>query len=115
MKIEKESKVNIAKGKWLKLGSCNDINLDNAKSIDDIINDNEFWDYLELNCMSECCGINAFRFWQEDIEKVTSKLGRQKILTYLLDINNQIYKLDTNILISTRLNNMFLKINQLFN
>ncbi len=32
-------------------------------------NDEEFWKYLEVECVAECCGIDAFSFWVEDINR----------------------------------------------
>lgn len=109
MKIEKGNRISIGKNKWLELENLDNDNLNNLECIDEIIKYDEFWDYLELECMSECCGINAFRFWEKDIKKVTCKLGKQNVLNYLSDVKNEIVKLNAEILISKRLNNLFVK------
>lgn len=40
----------------------------NAANIDPLIQPMEaFWRKLEVNCVTECCGINAHSFWAKDI------------------------------------------------
>jgi hypothetical protein len=34
-----------------------------------------FWEALELHCMADCCGIDAFSFGAEDLHKAATQVG----------------------------------------
>ena len=44
---------------------------------------NIFFDKLEVECVRECCGIQAFSFMPEDIHKVLVGLSTETIVTQL--------------------------------
>ena len=44
---------------------------------------NTFFDKLEVECVRECCGIEAFRFIPEDIHKALVGLSSETIVTQL--------------------------------
>ena len=44
---------------------------------------NTFFDKLEVECVRECCGIEAFSFMPEDIQKALLGLSAETIVTQL--------------------------------
>ena len=51
---------------------------------------NTFFDKLEIECVRECCGIQAFSFMPEDIHKALVGLSSESILTQLKAIQTAI-------------------------
>jgi hypothetical protein len=51
---------------------------------------NAFFDKLEVECVRECCGIQAFSFMPEDIHKALVGLSSESILTQLKAIQTAI-------------------------
>ena len=69
---------------------------------------NTFFDRLEVECVRECCGIEAFSFMPEDIQKALIGLSAETIVTQLKAMQTAIeeqYWCKT--LSSTILNNNF--------
>nr|WP_311459571.1 DUF6331 family protein [uncultured Capnocytophaga sp.] len=44
---------------------------------------NAFFDKLEVECVRECCGIEAFSFMPEDIQKALAGLSVETVITQL--------------------------------
>ena len=44
---------------------------------------NTFFDKLEVECVRECCGIEAFSFMPEDIQKALVGLSAETVITQL--------------------------------
>lgn len=44
---------------------------------------NAFFDKLEVECVRECCGIQAFSFMPEDIQKALAGLSAETVMTQL--------------------------------
>ena len=44
---------------------------------------NTFFDKLEVECVRECCGIEAFSFMPEDIHKALAGLSAETVITQL--------------------------------
>ena len=44
---------------------------------------NTFFDKLEVECVRECCGIQAFSFMPEDIQKALAGLSAKTVITQL--------------------------------
>ena len=69
---------------------------------------NAFFDKLEVECVRECCGIQAFSFMPEDIHKALVGLSSESILTQLKAIQTAIEEQYwCNTVGSTILNNNF--------
>ena len=69
---------------------------------------NAFFDKLEVVCVRECCGIEAFSFMPEDIQKALAGLSAKTVITQLKTMQTAIeqqYWCKT--LSSTILNNNF--------
>ena len=59
--------VSIGNDEWIRFVDITG-RIENAANLDPLIRPMEtFWRSLEVNCVSECCGINAHSFWPSDI------------------------------------------------
>ena len=59
--------VSIGKEEWIRFVDITG-RMENAADLDPLLRPMEaFWRALEVNCVSECCGINAHSFWPQDI------------------------------------------------
>lgn len=73
-----------------------------------IVSLNTFFDKLEVECVRECCGIEAFSFMPEDIQKALVGLSVETVITQLKAIQTAIEEQYwCKILSSTILNNNF--------
>lgn len=71
-----------------------------------------FLESLEVVCVAGCCGIDAFCLWPEEIEKATAAMGenqRQLLATNLMGVHDEIDRLSSDTLCSTRINQCFPK------
>ncbi len=66
-----------------------------------------FWKYLEIECVAECCGIDAFSFWREDIEKAKINLDDKNIKQELIDLKYKIKSINEKVISCSYLNNLF--------
>ncbi len=82
----------------------------NPKDIDEfLLPTMNFWVGLEVHCVAECCGLDAFSFWREDIKNAVQNLNQNYILDELKTLKSQIDSLNTDELMSIRMNNLFHK------
>ncbi len=66
---------------------------ENEMNIDNILNKNIlFWKELETECFVECCGIDAFDFSKENINRVINSYDTKVILQNLNEIIDVIQK-----------------------
>lgn len=69
-------------------------------------------DALETNCVAECCGIDAFGFWPDEIEVAVATRDRDalaRLVDDLLSVQRSIDALPSEIVVSTRMNHYFRK------
>lgn len=67
---------------------------------------------LETTCVADCCGIDAFALWPEDIQKAVSNLEEQQLetlTTSLLSLHHAIHELPVDLVVSRRINQSFHK------
>ena len=69
----------------------------------------KFFKTLETECLSECCGIDAFDFSEENIKQNLCKFDKDKLIQNLLTILNDLEFQDTISVSSTDLNQLFHK------
>ncbi|MDH7447722.1 DUF6331 family protein [Aquimarina sp. 2201CG14-23] len=63
-------------------------------NVDQFLESNkDFWQDLETECVAECCGIDAFDFSQENLERTIKFYNSKKIL---LNINRVIECIENN-------------------
>lgn len=82
-----------------------------ATNIDEILQPTEmFWLLLETECVAECCGIDAFSFWKEDIMKAKINAKDNEIINKLILAKEKIINFENNIIRSSLLNSVLSKI-----
>ncbi len=101
--------ISIGKDSWIKWIEL-DPGDDNLFDIDPLLESTKnFWLDLETHCVAECCGIDAFALWPEDIKNAATSFSEHGLKQQLLTIKDAITKTECNIVISKRLNNLFHK------
>ena len=65
----------------------------------------EFWARLEIICVHECCGLDAFRFYPEDIANASIHIDKEALNEDLVKLKLDLLKSDKDIIGSSRLNN----------
>ncbi|ABB11592.1 DUF6331 family protein [Burkholderia lata] len=69
-------------------------------------------DVLETHCVAECCGVDAFGFWPDEIEVAVATQDRDalaRLVDDLLSVQRSIDALPSEIVVSTRMNHYFRK------
>lgn len=66
-------KISIGQNQWIE-GA--DRTCTNAVNIDDLMQGTRaFWRALELHCVPECCGVEAYSFWPDDVRGRSTEAG----------------------------------------
>ena len=98
--------IQIEHRKWIELQSPQS-GLDDALNIDQFIDRiPTFWKDLETKCVVECCGIAAFSFWQEDIDRTIRK-SYSGVAEALEDLRAFVAEYDGKLFVSSTLNQYF--------
>ncbi|VWC49895.1 DUF6331 family protein [Burkholderia lata] len=69
-------------------------------------------DALETDCVAECCGIDAFCFWPDEVAAAVSTRDRDalaRLVDALLSVQRVIDALPSELVVSTRMNQYFRK------
>jgi len=75
--------------------------------VDYIVNKYEdFWTSLQIFCVPECCGLDAFRFYPEDIVSASNHISKEGLKQDLVKLKLDLCRSDKDIIISSRLNNL---------
>ncbi len=99
--------ISIGQDKWIKWVEL-DPNEPDLFNIDDLLEPLEqLWKNLETQCVAVCCGIDAFALWPEDIQNASKYLDKEELRGHLTGLKSQLARLNKNIVVSTRLNNLF--------
>ena len=112
LKIERKTKmttkdINIGENKWIKWVDF-DPKEKELFDIDNLLNETwEFWKLLETECVVECCGIDAFSFWKEDIQKSLTDFDKLKLIRQIELLKKEIQDNHCSIIISSKFNNLF--------
>lgn len=67
--------ISIGEDRWL---SVPDLNHGTGESLDIdqfILPMEPFWRMLEVHCLNECCGIDAFALWPDDLQKAAREVN----------------------------------------
>ncbi|MDI9342736.1 MAG: DUF6331 family protein [Sediminibacterium sp.] len=98
--------IRIDENRWLKW-----IELDTSQAshnIDTLLEPTlPFWTLLETECVSECCGIDAFNFWPDTIKQAKAKLNDVTLIPKIETLKNELLTVTNNIIDSSFLNNLF--------
>ena len=65
-----------------------------------------FWTFLQIFCVPDCCGLDAFRFHPEDIANASNHVDTEALKEDLGKLKLDLLKSDKDIIISARLNNL---------
>ena len=66
----------------------------------------DFWLSLQLECVAECCGLDAFRFYPEDIANASKQYEQTPLKEDLLRLRKEVMETDRQIVVSRCLNNL---------
>lgn len=64
----------------------------------------DFWAFLEINCVSGCCGLEAFRFYPDDIANASTHVDKESLKEDLVKLKLDLVKSDKDIISSSTLN-----------
>jgi hypothetical protein len=67
---------------------------------------NDFWTFLQIFCFPDCCGLEAFRFYPDDINNAASHIDKELLKSDLSKLKIDLLSSDKDIIISSRLNNL---------
>lgn len=82
--------------------------IQNAANLDEFIKPMEsFWRSLEVNCVSECCGINAHSFLSKHIWNAVRQCGDAALKERLTRLRRHVHELSTDCVFSSILNQYF--------
>jgi hypothetical protein len=65
------------------------------------------WNALETECVSDCCGIDAFNLFPESVADAALKFDRELVCGKLQDLRSLLEALSGDVFVSKRLNNFF--------
>jgi hypothetical protein len=101
--------INIDRGRWLRVRSLPSQAI--PHEIDDVLDETmPIWDALENECVAGCCGIEAFCFWPDEIEKSLTRLRDVPVVQALQRLRDRLAQgNDDDVLVSTRLNTLFVR------
>lgn len=101
--------ISVGKDRWIEFIELNDRRLA-AVEIDEILNPIfPFLDLLENDCVAECCGIDAYTLWPDDVAEAARKLGSPDLALKIERIKKQIATMDGDAVVSHKINNYFHK------
>ncbi len=66
----------------------------------------DFWTFLQIFCVPDCCGLDAFRFYPDDIKNAAGHVDKVLLKSDLAKLKNDLLNSDKDIIISSRLNNL---------
>lgn len=66
----------------------------------------DFWTFLQFFCIPDCCGLDAFRFYPDDIKNAASHADKELLKSDLLKLKIDLLGSNKDIIISSRLNNL---------
>jgi hypothetical protein len=66
----------------------------------------DFWTFLQMFCVPDCCGLDAFRFYPGDIKNAADHVDKELFRSDLSKLKTDLLSSDKDIIISSRLNNL---------
>lgn len=99
--------ISIGQHQWIKWVEL-DPNDESLFNIDILLESTEqFWRFLETECVPGCCGIHAFALWPKDIQNASKHFDRKELKVQLSRLKDEVVQVDKSIVVSNRLNNLF--------
>lgn len=104
--MENAKDISTGKDKWIKWIEF-DAESTTPKDIDTLLEPTKgFWRYLEIECLAECCGIDAFSFCNEDIQNANDKAGIPNLEILFNEIIEEVKSLVDEVIVSRQLNQL---------
>jgi len=66
----------------------------------------DFWTFLQIFCVPDCCGLNAFRFYPDDIANASKEVDKVLLREDLLKLKLDLINSAKDIIISSRMNSL---------
>ena len=66
----------------------------------------DFWTFLQIFCVPDCCGLDAFRFYPDDIKNAARHVDKEPLKSDLSKLKIDLLCFDKDIISSSRLNNL---------
>ncbi|VWB17701.1 hypothetical protein BLA6993_00665 [Burkholderia lata] len=104
--------ISIGPDRWIEFGDLSDGHAQAAAIDPSLAEVMPLIEALETNCVAECCGIDAFGFWPDEIEVAVATRDRDalaRLVDDLLSVQRSIDALPSEIVVSTRMNHYFRK------
>ncbi|MCR6639851.1 MAG: DUF6331 family protein [Sporocytophaga sp.] len=99
--------IRIGENKWINWVNNNPSNNSEIIEIDELlISTYDFWTGLETQCVAECCGLDAFSFWEDDIKEAISSIDKTQLIIDLKNVKAELIKTNKTIVSSDKLNNL---------
>jgi hypothetical protein len=104
----KHTKISIGRNKWIE---CIDLTVSSKPFYIDgvLLQTKALLKNLETVCIAECCGIDAFALWQQDIAKASEGLDKEAIKMELQRAKAQLLERPEKLVTSEHLNSLFEK------
>jgi hypothetical protein len=107
MSTQHENDISIGQDEWILFVDIGDQRT-NAIDIDPFIAPMGcFWMRFETECVAECCGIAAFRFWPEDIHRASAGSDVPSLVQNVAALRCFVQESESEAFVSTRLNHYF--------
>lgn len=71
-----------------------------------VANHDDFWTFLQIFCVPDCCGLDAFRFYPDDIKTAVNHADKEQLKRDLSVLKNDLLESDKDVVVSSRLNNL---------
>jgi hypothetical protein len=105
--MESTKDISIGENNWIKWVDFDPMDDNSILEIDNLLKPTfDFWDGLETQCLAECCGIDAFAFWEEDIMRSSKELDHTQLVVDLRNVKAELIKSSKTIVLSSKLNNL---------
>jgi len=108
MKKPHENDICIGPGEWITSVDIDAKQISSAVDIDPLLSSMaDFLARLETNCVAECCGIDAFDLWPENIRRAAALSGDRTLHQKLAALKAFIVEREADCFGGIRLNNYF--------
>ncbi|OBQ46061.1 DUF6331 family protein [Halodesulfovibrio spirochaetisodalis] len=100
-----DGKIYISESSWIDKLDLEDPH-EQAIEVDPLlVNLEPLWGALELHCVAECCGFDAFDFCPDAITSTVAKMNPQELHAALTKAIHDVESIESATIVSTRLNN----------
>jgi hypothetical protein len=105
--------ISIGKDTWIAFGDLAKCQGDPIEIDEQLSPVMPLFESLEIECVADCCGIDAFKLWPEEIAKAVAQCDPRELESLsskIASVQTEISRLPSDIVVSRRLNQLFRKI-----